>query len=71
VTLTANATDNVGVTGVQFLIGGANVGTVVAGPGPVFSAAVTLATGSYVVTATATDAAGNSTTSAPINITVH
>ena len=37
VTVTANATDNVGVTGVQFQLDGANLGDMVSGTGPSYS----------------------------------
>ena len=37
VTVTANATDNVGVTGVQFQLDGTNLGGAVTGAGPTYS----------------------------------
>jgi len=35
-TVTANATDSAGVTGVQFTVDGTNLGSVVTGTGPVY-----------------------------------
>src|ERR1019366_931439 len=65
VTVTANATDNVGVTGVQFQLDGANLGGVVTGAGPSYSYSwdtTTVANGAHALTAVASDAAGNTAT---------
>jgi Bacterial Ig domain/Purple acid Phosphatase, N-terminal domain len=73
VTVTATATDNVGVTGVQFKLDGANLGAAAAA-GSSYSVSWTTTTasnGSHVLSATAVDAAGNSTTSAGIAVTVN
>jgi hypothetical protein len=71
ITITASASDNVGVAGVQFKLDGANLGAEdTAAP---FSAAwdTTSATdGSHMLTAVARDVAGNSTTSTAIAVTV-
>ena len=72
VTVTANATDNVGVTGVQFQLDGANLGGMVTGTGPTYSYSWdtnTVADGAHTLTATASDAAGKKTTST-ISVTV-
>jgi hypothetical protein len=69
--VTASASDNVGVTGVQLKLDGANLGNA-------FSSApysgtlntTTIANGSHTLTATAWDAAGNQATATPVTITV-
>ena len=71
-TVTANATDSVGVTGVQFQLDGTNLGSVVTGAGPLYSTswnAAAAANGSHTLTAVATDAAGN-TASSSVSVTV-
>ena len=71
VSLSANASDNVGVAGVQFYVNGAAVS--VEDSGAPYGASwntVAVANGSYVVTARARDVAGNVTTSAPVTVTV-
>src|ERR1019366_1837125 len=73
VTVTANATDSVGVTGVQFQLDGANLGGVVTGAGPSYSFSwnsKTVANGSHTLTAVASDAAGNTATSS-VSVTVN
>src|ERR1019366_8879833 len=73
VTVTANATDNVGVTGVQFQLDGANLGGVVTGGGPWYSYSwdtTTAANGTHTLAATASGAAGNAATSS-VSITVN
>jgi hypothetical protein len=71
VNLTANATDNVGVTGVQFRVNGANFGAVDAvAPYTVAWDTRQLGGGSYTITAVATDSAGLQATSAPVTVTV-
>ena len=70
-TVAANASDNVGVAGVQFKVDGNNLGTEDAVPP--FSVAwgtATVSNGMHVLTAVARDAAGNATTSAPRTVTV-
>jgi hypothetical protein len=71
ITVTANASDNVGVTGVQFKFSGNNLGTeAVTAPYSVNGDTTTVANGQYTLTAVARDAAGNLTTSAPVTVTV-
>ena len=74
VTLSATAADNVGVASVQFVLDGTTViGTATTGTAGVFSISfdtTTVANGPHTITAVATDAVGNSTTSAPQSITV-
>jgi len=71
VTMTANASDNIGVVGVQFLLDGANVGAeVTAAPYSAPWDTTTASRGSHTLTAVARDAAGNRTTSAPVSVTV-
>jgi glucose/arabinose dehydrogenase/chitodextrinase len=71
VTVTADATDNVGVTGVQVYVDGAAVG--VEDTSPPYGAdwdTRTVANGAHTITARARDAAGNSTLSSPIMVNV-
>src|SRR5437016_4492604 len=69
--VTANASDNVGVVGVQFLLDGANLGVEdAAAPYSVSWNTTTASNGSHTLTAVARDAAGNRTTSAAVTITV-
>jgi Polysaccharide lyase/Bacterial Ig domain/Carbohydrate binding module (family 6) len=71
ITISANASDNVGVAGVQFMYNGANLGAeVTTAPYSVVADTTTVPDGSYILTAVARDAAGNSTTSAPVTIAV-
>src|SRR5207247_1235794 len=66
-TMTAAASDNVGVAGVQFLLDGANVGAeVTAAPYATPWDTPTASRGSHTLTAVARDGAGNHTTSAPV-----
>jgi aryl-phospho-beta-D-glucosidase BglC (GH1 family) len=70
-TLTATANDNVGVARVEFRDGSAPLGSVLSGP---FTFAVNLSSannGSHSYAAVAFDAAENSATSAPVNVTVN
>src|SRR4029077_6352266 len=70
VTLTANASDNVGVVGVQFKLNGANLGAEdTTAPYSISWDTTALAAGTYTLTAVARDAAGNVTTSAPVTVT--
>jgi hypothetical protein len=73
ITLTANASDNVGVTSVEFFDGGTSLGTdSSAGDGFTQSVSLSVANnGSKTYTATASDAAGNSQTSNAVSVTVN
>jgi len=71
-TLSANATDNVGVAGVQFRVDGVNVGAEDGvSPYSVPWNTVGVSAGSHSITALARDAAGNTTTSAVVTVTVN
>ena len=71
VSVAANATDNVGVASVQFLLDGAPLGSAVsATPYSVVWDTGTTVTGSHVLEARATDFAGNTSTSTPVAVTV-
>ena len=71
VSVTANASDNVGVASVQFQLDGANVGSLDTAAPYSFSWDTTKsANGSHALRAIAKDAAGNSTTSAAVTVTV-
>ena len=70
-TLTATATDNVGVAGVQFLVDNNALGAEdTTSPYSVTWNTTTVANGTHTLTARARDAAGNTATSAPVTITV-
>jgi chitodextrinase len=71
VTLRANASDNVGVAGVQFLLNGTNLGTQVGSPYTATWNSTTVPNGSYNLAAVARDAAGNSTTSSAVTVVVN
>ncbi len=71
ITVTATATDNRGVTGVQFQLDGVNGGAEdTAAPYSISWDTTTASSGSHTLTAVARDAAGNTTTSAPVTVTV-
>ncbi len=71
VTVTATASDAVGVAGVQFRLDGVNVGAEdTTAPYSVTWNSMTASNGTHVLTAIARDAAGNSTTSASRTVTV-
>ena len=70
VSLGATASDNVGVTSVDFRVDGNSIGTASASPFTVQWNTGAVADGAHAVTAIATDAAGNSTTSSAVNVTV-
>ena len=71
IALSANATDNVGVVGVQFQVDGANSGSEdAAAPYALSLDTTAFANGSHSLTAIARDAAGNHATSAAVAITV-
>ena len=71
VTVTADAADNVGVAGVQFKLDGANLGAEdTASPFSVTWDSTTASKTAHTLSAVARDAAGNSTTSATVSVTV-
>ena len=71
VTVSASASDNVGVASVQFQIDGANLGAPdTAAPYSASWNTTTVTNGSHTITAVARDAAGNSRTSAAAAVTV-
>ncbi|WNM57962.1 Ig-like domain-containing protein [Candidatus Nitrospira allomarina] len=71
VTVTASANDNVGITGVQFRIQGANLGPEdISSPYSISWDTTTMPNGPYTLSAIARDAAGNTTTAAPRTVTV-
>src|SRR5207247_605507 len=66
-----NASDNVGVVGVQFKLDGTNLGAEnTTAPYVVSWNTTTASTGSHTLTAVARDAAGNTATSATVTVTV-
>ena len=70
-TLTAVASDNVGVAGVQFKLDGVNLGSEIASSTASMQWNSTTATnGTHTLTAVARDAAGNTATSAAVSVTV-
>jgi Big-like domain-containing protein len=71
VTVSATASDNVGVVGVQFQLDGGNLGAEdTAAPYSVTWNSATASIGTHTLTATARDAAGNAATSAAVTVTV-
>src|SRR5438034_1090818 len=71
ITVTASASDNVGVVGVQFQLDGVNAGAeLTAAPYSVPWDTTSASNGSHTITAVARDAAGNRTTSAGVTVTV-
>src|SRR5207253_1674688 len=71
VTVSATASDNVGVVGVQFKLDGANLGAeVTAAPYSVSWNTTSASNGAHILTAVARDAAGNTATSAAVSVTV-
>lgn len=71
VTLSAAATDNVGVTKVEFYVDGALKGTDTASPFTMSLDSTTLSNASHALTAKAYDAMGNVATSTAVNFTVN
>lgn len=70
-TVSANASDNVGVVGVQFKLDGANLGSEdTTSPYSIAWDTTSATNCSHTLTAVARDAAGNSTTSAGVSVTV-
>jgi len=71
VSVTANASDNVGVVGVQFKLDGVNIGAEdTVAPYAITWNTTSVANGAHALTAVARDAATNTTTSAAVNVTV-
>jgi hypothetical protein len=71
ITLAANASDNIGVAGVQFYVNGAPLGAEdLAAPYTVTAYTASVPDGTYTLTAVARDAAGNLRTSAPVTVSV-
>jgi hypothetical protein len=69
--VSASASDNVGVVGVQFKLDGANLGAEdTSAPYAVSWNTTTATNGTHTLTAVARDAAGNTTTSAGVTVTV-
>src|SRR5262249_42819321 len=72
VTVSATASDNVGVASVQFKLDGANLGALdTASPYSVTWDSTTATNGSHTLTAVATDGAGNATTATAVTVTVN
>jgi hypothetical protein len=71
ITLSASASDNVGVSKVEFYVDGVLKGTDTASPYTMTLNSTTLANGSHALTAKAYDAAGNSTVSAAVNFSIN
>src|SRR5436309_4261864 len=70
ITLSASATDDVGVAGVQFKVDGSNLGTeVTTAPYTMSWDTATAAIGAHTLTAVARDAAGNVSTSPAVSVT--
>jgi len=70
VSLSASASDNVGIDHVDFLVDGNVVGTVNSAPYTFAWNSATVADGSHAITARAVDLAGNPATSSPVTVTV-
>ena len=71
VNVAANASDDIGVAGVQFLVDGVNAGVEDAAPPYALAWDTrTVSNGAHMLTARARDAAGNSTLSAPVPVNV-
>jgi Bacterial Ig domain len=71
--LSASAFDNIGVTGVQFRLDGSNLGAVQTGGGPSYLLAwdtKTVSNGVHLLSAAASDAAGNTGISSSVSVTV-
>lgn len=71
ITLSANASDNVGVTKVDFLVDGAVVGSVTSAPFTLSVNSANLSNGSHSLIAKASDAAGNVGTSSAVSFNVN
>ena len=70
VTVLAEASDNVGVVGVQFFLDGVPGPDVTTAPYSISWDTTAVANGIYVITAQARDAAGNESTSLPVSVIV-
>jgi len=70
VTIVASASDDIGVTGVEFLVDGAVISTDTSPPYAALWNTLTVPNGSHVLTARARDACGNTTLSNPVTVTV-
>ena len=70
ITLSAIASDNVGVTKVEFWVDGALKGTSTAAPYQVIMDSTTLPNGAHSLVAKAFDAAANSTSTAPVSFSI-
>jgi hypothetical protein len=71
VTITATASDDIGVTSVQFMLNGSPLGAAdSAAPYEILWSTLDAANGSHTLTAVARDAAGHGTTATAINVTV-
>ncbi len=71
VEITAAANDNMGVVGVQFKLNGTNMGSEdTSSPYGLSLDSTLIANGTYVLTAVARDAAGNTTTSAEVSVSI-
>jgi hypothetical protein len=71
VMVSATASDNVSVVGIQFKLDGTNLGAEdTAAPYAITWDTTTATAGTHTLTAVARDAAGNTTTSAPVTVTV-
>ncbi len=72
VTISANASDNVGVAGVQFFVDGNTLGAEdITAPYSITWNSTSVVNGSHTLSARARDAAGNITTSAGVTVTVN
>jgi hypothetical protein len=71
ITLSANASDNVGVSKVEFYVDNALKGTDTTSPFSYSLVSTTVTNGTHVLTAKAFDAANNSATSAPVSFSVN
>ena len=71
VTLSANASDNVAVSSVQFKVDGTSVTTDTGSPYTYAWDSTTVANGTHTITAVATDSSGNTTTSSSVSVTVN
>jgi len=70
ITLNATASDNVGVTNVEFFIDGVSRGSDSTSPYSIGFNSATLSNGTHSLTARASDAAGNGTTSTPVSFSI-
>ncbi len=72
INVTASASDNIGVAGVQFLLNGVSLGAEdMAAPYSITWNTLTSANGTYTLTAVRRDAAGNTATSAGVVVTIN